>query len=53
MARIAPIDADGADDTREAYAITAQREATLVVPPRENAVPWDPEHPRTQALATI
>lgn len=50
---IAQIDADGAYDTREAYDVAAQREALLVVPPRENAVAWDAEHPRTQALAAI
>ena len=51
---IKQIDADGADDTREAYDIAAQREATLDVPPRENAVPWEAtHHPRTQALAAI
>lgn len=47
------IDADGAYDTREAYDIPAQRQATLVVPPRAKAVAWDPAHPRTQALAAI
>ena len=50
---IAQIDADGADDTREAYDVAAQREATLVVPPRDHAVAWDADHPRTQALAKI
>lgn len=50
---IEQIDADGAYDTREAYDIAAQREARLVVPPRENAVPWEPAHPRTQALTAI
>lgn len=50
---IEQIDADGAYDTREAYDIAAQHEARLVVPPRENAVPWEPTHPRTHALADI
>lgn len=50
---IEQIDADGAYDTREAYDIAAQREARLVVPPRDNAVPWEPTHPRTHALADI
>lgn len=50
---IEQIDADGAYDTREAYAVAAEHQATLVVPPRENAVPWDADHPRTQALAEI
>lgn len=51
--RIEQIDADGAYDTREAYDIAAQLEARLVVPPRDNAVAWEPTHPRTQALADI
>jgi hypothetical protein len=50
---IEQISADGAYDTREAYDMAAQREARLVVPPRENAVPWEPTHPRTHALADI
>jgi hypothetical protein len=50
---IEQIDADGAYDTREAYDIAAQREARLVVPPRDNAVAWVPTHPRTHALADI
>ena len=50
---IEQIDADGADDTREAYDVAAQRQATLVVPPRDNAVAWNADHPRTQALAEI
>jgi len=32
------IDADGAYDTRQAYAVAAARETRLVVPPREKAV---------------
>ena len=35
------IDADGAYDTRQAYAVAAARETKLVVPPRENAVSWE------------
>lgn len=50
---IEQIDGDGAYDTREAYDVAAEREAKLVVPPRENAVAWEEEHPRTQALAEI
>ena len=50
---IQQIDADGAYDTREVYEIAAERGATLVVPPRENAVPWEEEHPRTQVLTEI
>ena len=48
---IEQIDADGAYDTREAYDVAAQRQATLVVPPRDNAVAWDADHPRTHTLA--
>jgi hypothetical protein len=50
---IKQIDVDGAYDTREAYDVAAERGARLVVPPRENAVPWEKEHPRTLALAGI
>lgn len=47
------IDGDGAYDTRKAYAVAAAREAKLVVPPRENAVPWEEGHPRNAVLAEI
>lgn len=50
---IAQVDADGAYDTRAVYAAAAAHGADLVVPPRENAVPWAADHPRTQALADI
>lgn len=50
---IAQIDADGAYDTREVYQTGQERGAKVVVPPRANAVPWEAEHPRTQALAEI
>jgi hypothetical protein len=50
---IAQIDVDGAYDTRQAYAIAEARGARLVVPPRENAVPWEDDHPRTEVLADI
>lgn len=52
-AAIEQIDGDGADDTRDAYEVAAQRQATLVVPPRDKAVAWEADHPRTQALAAI
>ena len=39
------IDADGADETREADDVVAEHQATLVVPPRENAVPWERRSP--------
>ena len=50
---IEQIDGDGAFDTRAAYDVAKERGARLVVPPRENAVPWEEGHPRTQALAEI
>ena len=50
---IEQIDADGAYDTHEAYDVAKDRGATLVVPPRENAIPWEAEHPRTQTLREI
>lgn len=50
---IEQIDADGAYDTRAAYDAAAARGARLVVPPRENAVPWEEGHPRNRALEDI
>jgi hypothetical protein len=50
---ITQIDADSAYDTRAVYAAAAERGADVVVPPREKAVPWAADHPRTQALADI
>lgn len=50
---IAQIDADGAYDTRNAYEVAASREAKRVVPPRDNAVPWEGGHPRNAALEHI
>lgn len=50
---IAQIDGDGAYDTREVYQTGLDRGATVVVPPRANAVPWEADHPRTRALAEI
>lgn len=50
---IEQIDGDGAYDTREAYDVSKQRDAKLVVPPRENAVVWEDGHPRNDALEQI
>lgn len=50
---IAQVDGDGAYDTRGVYAAAAKCGAQVAVPPRENAVPWAADHPRTQALAAI
>lgn len=47
------INADGAYDTREAYDVSQRRDAKLIVPPRENAVPWEDGHPRNEALKQI
>ena len=51
--QIGQVDGDGAYDTREVYEAGIARGADVVVPPRENAVPWEEDHPRTQALAGI
>ncbi len=50
---IEQIDTDGAYDTRNAYEAVAQQEAVLVVPPRENAVKWEDDHPRNAVLDAI
>lgn len=50
---IEQIDADGAYDTRHAYEVAAALETRLVVPPRENAVPWEEGHPRNAVLETV
>lgn len=50
---IAQVDGDGAYDTRGVYDAAMARGAKVAVPPRENAVPWEADHPRTQALAAI
>lgn len=50
---IEQISADGAYDTCAVYETARKRNARLVVPPRDNAVPWEDGHPRTQALAHI
>jgi hypothetical protein len=51
--RIGQVDADGAYDTRAVYEAGMARGAEVVVPPRENAAPWEADHPRTRALADI
>jgi len=50
---LAQVDADGAYDTGAGSAAAAAHGADLVLPPREQAVPWAAEHPRTQALADM
>jgi hypothetical protein len=44
---------DGAYDTHDVYTAAGERGAEVTLPPRANAVPWTPDHPRTQALAAI
>jgi transposase len=51
--KIEQISADGAYDTRNAYDVAAAHEAKLVVPPRENAIPWEEGHPRNEVLRQI
>ena len=50
---IEQIDVDGAYDTRSVYEAANQRGARLIVPPRENAVLWEDDHPRTKVLTAI
>jgi hypothetical protein len=50
---LAQVDGDGAYDTRSVYNAALERDAMVAAPPRENAVPWEADHPRTQALAAI
>lgn len=50
---IAQVDGDGAYDSQGVYEVALERGAKVAVPPRENAVPWEDHHPRTQALASI
>ncbi len=50
---IGQVDADGACDTRDVYDAAMERDAKAAIPPRENAVPWEAGHPRTQALEAI
>jgi hypothetical protein len=50
---IGHVRADGAYDTHGVYTAAEERGAEVTIPPRKNAVPWAPDHPRTQALAAI
>lgn len=50
---IAQVGGDGAYDSRGVYDAARERGAKGAVPPRDNAVPWEQHHPRTQALAVI
>ena len=50
---LAQVDGDGAYDRRSVYDTALERGAKVAVPPRENAVPWEDHHPRTQAVVVI
>ena len=50
---IATVAADGAYDTRNCHGHIAARGAKALIPPRENAVEWEPDHPRTQIVQAI
>jgi hypothetical protein len=50
---IEQISVDGAYDTRAVYEAVRKRNARLIVPPRDNVVPWEKGHPHTEALAYI
>jgi len=41
---------DGAYDNRSCYQTITDRGGTPVIPPRQNAVEWEAEHPRTQTV---
>lgn len=45
--------ADGAYDTHGVYTAAGEHGAKVTIPPRDNAVPWTPDHPCTQALVAI
>ena len=48
--QIETVSADGAYDTDECHNAITAREATAIIPPREGAVEWDENHPRTQLV---
>lgn len=50
---IIPIDGESAYHHRQGYHAALQRGTTVAVPPRHNAVPWEADHRRPQAVATI
>ena len=45
--KISQVSADGAYDTEGTHAAIAERGAKATIPPREGAVPWGENHPRT------
>lgn len=50
---IGQVDGDGAYDTREVHDAIAARGAKAAIPPRENAVAWEENHPRTLIVAAV
>jgi len=50
---LASVAADGAYDTRQCHQAIAERKATALIPPREDAVEWEPDHPRTAVVRAI
>lgn len=45
------VHADGAYDQRRCYEAVRTRQGRPLIPPREDAVAWEAEHPHTQAVA--
>jgi hypothetical protein len=50
---IEQVNVDGAYDMHDVYAAASKHGATVAVPPREGAVPWEDGHPRNQVIAEI
>ena len=44
---------DGTYDTSDCHRAIAERSAKALIPPRENAVEWEADHPRTAIVRTI
>ncbi len=51
--RLESVAADGAYDSRQCHKAIADRKATALIPPREDAVEWEPDHPRTGVVRAI
>jgi len=50
---LASVAADGAYDTRACHQVIAERQAKALIPPREDAVEWEDDHPRTAIVRAI
>jgi len=50
---LASVAGDGAYDTGDCHQVIAARGAKALIPPRENAVEWEPDHPRTAIVRAI